>query len=95
MTKVLCDDMRCGWCGDNEQLLTAPNPFDPLGGGLCACPECKQLVGTILSACEIDGCWSQATCGTPTAGGYKRTCGLHAPRKQDNDNAVSPQRRQA
>lgn len=27
--------------------------------------------------CEIDGCHEHATCGTPTADGYKRVCGKH------------------
>lgn len=31
-------------------------------------PECE---------CEIDGCHEHATCGTPTANGYKRMCGKH------------------
>ena len=31
-------------------------------------PECE---------CEIEGCHEHATCGTPTADGYKRVCGKH------------------
>ena len=31
-------------------------------------PECE---------CEIDGCHEHATCGSPTADGYKRMCGMH------------------
>ena len=27
--------------------------------------------------CEVDGCYEHATCGTPTADGYKRVCGKH------------------
>ena len=27
--------------------------------------------------CEIEGCHEHATCGTPTADGYKRMCGMH------------------
>ena len=27
--------------------------------------------------CEIDGCHEHATCGIPTAEGYKRVCGKH------------------
>ena len=27
--------------------------------------------------CEIDGCHEHATCGAPTADGYKRMCGRH------------------
>jgi hypothetical protein len=31
-------------------------------------PECE---------CEVDGCHEHATCGIPTADGYKRVCGQH------------------
>lgn len=31
-------------------------------------PECE---------CEVEGCHEHATCGTPTADGYKRMCGKH------------------
>lgn len=31
-------------------------------------PECE---------CEVEGCHEHATCGTPTADGYKRVCGRH------------------
>jgi hypothetical protein len=34
--------------------------------------------------CEIDGCHEHATCGTPTADGYKRVCGKHFA-KMDGD----------
>ncbi len=27
--------------------------------------------------CEVEGCHEHATCGTPTADGYKRMCGRH------------------
>ncbi len=27
--------------------------------------------------CEVEGCHEHATCGTPTADGYKRMCGKH------------------
>lgn len=38
-------------------------------------PECE---------CEIEGCHEHATCGTPTADGYKRVCGKHCA-KMDGD----------
>lgn len=34
--------------------------------------------------CEIEGCHEHATCGTPTADGYKRVCGKHFA-KMDGD----------
>lgn len=38
-------------------------------------PECE---------CEIEGCHEHATCGKPTADGYKRVCGRHFA-KMDGD----------
>lgn len=38
-------------------------------------PECE---------CQIEGCHEHATCGTPTADGYKRVCGKHFA-KMDGD----------
>ena len=37
--------------------------------------------------CEVDGCHEHATCGTPTADGYKRVCGKHMA-KMDGDGNV-------
>jgi hypothetical protein len=41
-------------------------------------PECE---------CQIEGCHEYATCGTPTADGYKRVCGKHMA-KMDGDGNV-------
>jgi hypothetical protein len=78
MDKVTCDN--CNWRGDAEEVLEAPNPFEP-DDLLIACPKCKT-VNEISCACIADNCWKPASCGTPTVGGYIHTCGKHAPRVQ-------------
>ena len=50
-------------------LSTLEHAFDILGWeNPHPVPECE---------CEIDGCYEHATCGTPTADGYKRVCCRH------------------
>ena len=50
-------------------LSTLEQAFDFLGWeNPHPVPECE---------CEIDGCHEHATCGAPTADGYKRMCGKH------------------
>ena len=36
--------------------------------------------------CEIKGCHEHATCGTPTADGYKRVCGKHFAKMDGGDS---------
>jgi len=76
MNKWVCEDWRCGWCGYNEEVLTAPDPFNE-GFLLYACPDCRE-VNTLVSACIEPGCEKQANCGTPTPDGYKLTCSEHS-----------------
>lgn len=73
--KMSCDE--CGWRGEGKDLLRAPNPFE--SGEVTACPECKAM-DALFVACDESGCWYPVTCGTPTSGGYRRTCGRHVPR---------------
>ena len=76
--KSVCDNRRCGWRGDHEELLSAPDPFDSCEM-IYACPDCREI-GTTRQACDVPGCWEPATCGTPTAdGGYRWTCCKHQP----------------
>lgn len=50
-------------------LSTLEHAFDILGWeNPHPVPECE---------CQIEGCHEHATCGTPTADGYKRMCGKH------------------
>lgn len=56
-------------CLSHMGLSTLEWAFDILGWeNFHPIPECE---------CEIDGCHRHATCGTPTADGYKRLCGGH------------------
>lgn len=78
MTKGIwiCGERRCDWRGPESALLSAPNPFEPTEN-IYACPECKAI-DNYAGECEIEGCTSIASCGTPTkAMGYIRCCGEH------------------
>jgi hypothetical protein len=56
-------------CITHGGLSTLEWAFDILGWeNPHPVPECE---------CEIEGCHEHATCGTPTADGYKRMCGRH------------------
>ena len=65
----------CDWTGDDEALLRASSPFDA-ATVIYGCPTCKA-VDDIVNACDESGCQSEATCGFPAPGGYRRTCGRH------------------
>ena len=58
-----------------SELLTAKNPFRD-GDVIVGCPHCGS-VNQMDGVCEVAGCNSVATCGTPTADGYRRLCGRH------------------
>lgn len=75
--KWRCEERRCGWCGEDSEVLTAINPFDE-DQKLYACPTCRT-VGSLVSACDEPGCHEFSSCGTPTQGGYRITCGRHRP----------------
>ncbi len=68
---------NCGWHGNSDDTLRAPNPFDP-EEVIWGCPKCKT-VNEIYPACDEEGCWEPTTCGTPTEAGYRTTCGKHKP----------------
>ena len=71
--KYVCASCEAHLFGD--QLLEAPNPFD-LDDTITGCPECKAVSDTWL-ACDEDGCWRRADCGTPSQSGYRQVCGNH------------------
>lgn len=77
MTKQVCSDYKCNWHGTSEEVLMAPNPFDP-SDEILGCPKCKQ-VNTVQVACDEPDCWEPVTMGTPTPTGYRQTCGRHRP----------------
>lgn len=75
--KLVCGKHYCGWCGPKDEVLRAPNPFDP-AQELWGCPKCKD-VECLYGACDEPGCTQIADQGTPTPGGYRRTCSKHFP----------------
>lgn len=79
--KAICDLWRCGWYGDDSELYEFT---DPDGDIIDLCPKCKSIISTVKYACAEEGCWELATCGTPTANGYKSTCGNHRPKKSED-----------
>lgn len=64
----------------DENLLRAPNPFDS-ESTIVGCPYCKTI-NEMVRACDEPGCTQKASCGFPTAGGYRCTCYEHMCRKQ-------------
>jgi hypothetical protein len=66
----------CDWIGNDADLLRAPSPFDSTET-ICACPKCKA-VEDVINACDEPTCDRPATCGFPTATGYRRTCHRHS-----------------
>ena len=69
---------ECGWHGFSEQLLEAPNPFDPDGcAPVLGCPTCKSI-NEFTNVCDEPGCKRDAGCGWPSySQGYRRTCFEH------------------
>lgn len=76
-TKQACD-CKVPWRGTSDEVLRAPNPFDP-ADELWGCPKCKA-VECLYLVCDEPGCWEHSTCGTPTPAGYRSTCGKHMPK---------------
>lgn len=74
--KIKCNE--CVWRGLESEMLTAPNPFDA-DDSIIGCPQCKS-VNSLFNACDEPGCWLSVSCGTPTPGGYRSTCGKHQPK---------------
>lgn len=78
--RLACDACRCGWRGDSSEMLKAVSPFDD-AVELHACPYCR-MSSTLRTCCDEPGCWEQDTIGMLTAGGYRRTCHEHMPKKK-------------
>jgi hypothetical protein len=76
--KCTCTERRCGWKGMDTDVLSSANPFIP-EETIYACPLCREI-GSVVYACDEPECWQPVTCGTPVNGGYRQTCGKHAPR---------------
>lgn len=76
-TKQTCCNSRCCWHGLSDDVLKAPNPFNP-DKVIWVCPKCKGIDSLYL-ACDEPGCWDYATMGTHTPTGYRSTCWMHSP----------------
>lgn len=76
-SKLVCS---CGWRGTADQLLHGSSPFAP-HEYIYGCPRC-QAIEQCHTCCDEPDCWEQDTCGTPTPGGYRRTCDKHAPKQE-------------
>lgn len=73
-----CDEISLG-----EELLVAPNPFDPMDR-VMGCPHCEACFGEdVHHVCDEPDCKLDVSCGWPTGdnndkwGGYRQTCGEH------------------
>ena len=74
------DKWRCQDCNEisiEQDLLHAPNPFKP-SEVITGCPLCKSADG-FDAICDVPGCESMVSCGTPTPDGYRHTCSKHNP----------------
>ena len=70
-----CDE--CFMIMYEADVLVGENPFLK-GDVIYGCPNC-QAIDSFTQICDVDGCEDEATCGTPTKEGYRRTCGKHKP----------------
>lgn len=75
-----CRNWRCDWHGPADEVLRAVSPFDP-DDEVFACPKCHEPDPT--AGCDEPGCTRDGSCGTPTPGGYRLTCGEHRPTPQE------------
>ena len=75
MNRVRCEE--CDEIFNEDQVMQAPNPFDP-AETISGCPSCKE-VNRMVMACDVPGCSRPWGAGTPTASGYRLSCGEHAP----------------
>lgn len=76
MALFQCD--HCGHVMREADVLSVAVPR-PKGGApaiVQQCPECGECE-SFTNVCDEPGCKSEATCGWPTAQGYRRTCGKH------------------
>lgn len=69
--------------------LTISNEFDlsfkeEITKALVA--EDYKQIKSIVGLCDVDGCYGYASCGWPSANGYRHTCGKHM-RELDNGQA--------
>jgi len=75
----------CKNCGELStdlqgiELVKDPNPLPGTEPDeWCVCIICRSVDG-FDELCDELGCRELAACGTPSAKGYRRTCGKHRP----------------
>ena len=51
---------------------------EELADAVLAALDAAEAAMGLASQCDEPGCTAQASCGYPTAAGYRRTCGKHA-----------------
>jgi len=81
--KCRCRD--CGWKGMASEMaevsysIYVRNCEEVVDRSMMVCPDCGECDSTVEYACDEYDCWQPATCGTPTANGYRNTCHKHSP----------------
>ena len=78
---------RCTECDKisaERDLLRAPNPFH-VELEICGCPHCFG-VECFDEVCDEPGCEQPSSCGWPSSSGYRRTCGEHWRKADDEDS---------
>lgn len=71
--RVKCD--QCGEIMRATKMLVARNPFAH-DENINGCPKCYSI-DSFVPVCDETDCTRDATCGFPTADGYRQTCGDH------------------
>lgn len=77
-----CMNWRCDWHGPSDDLLRAADPFND-GDEVVACPKCRDQ--NVAAGCDEPVCTKQGSCGWPSPGGYRRTCGTHWRKEPANE----------
>lgn len=73
--KYICKDCATHHLAGEE--LYAENPFCKTEQ-IMGCKQCGG-VNTMERVCDKEGCWEEASCGTPTGSDYLFTCHNHIP----------------
>jgi hypothetical protein len=71
-------EWKCRRCDEicfKEDILTAPNPFEPKIT-LVACPSCKEI-DNLQPLCDEQGCIDVFTNVLPARQGQRRVCDAH------------------
>jgi len=67
----------CAWVGRASDTYNMCGPYDA-HRDIQECPLCESA-GTLILACDEQGCHKVACCGMPTSLGYRHTCREHQP----------------